>query len=427
MIDTFTYDWPETTWNDPEKLKVFKDKVHKTKMEHLHNILFMFPKFWIGKKIEKEKGESTLGYLGEHWEEFKKAMDLGFDTKKVREFLLANWENKLKVDSLFPDLDFNKNAEKIKAEILTLADWKFDSPKDLSKTIGDYLKSKLDYDFVLLLRLSNHIQRDIQLKSKETGISIWKILATDFNVNISESEQEQLFEVVKKGDNKKIWNLIKQILIKDSDNITIPQFAINDIRQFVEYEKEYWSSYIPNRLDPVDEDVIEKNTKDFEELYDLLLTNDSEKILSFIKSSNPRLLEIVSEIIIWNNYFNSLEYADYWANEISDLLSWGIGVCRHFSEAMKLIYNEMATEYFPFSEMVTVTNFGTQHVYNKLFYVDEDSFNMEHKGTIQEQYIDVTKFIDKGRLFIDDSETLNKEREFFSQNNQQKSETEKLA
>ena len=83
----------------------------------------------------------------------------------------------------------------------------------------------------------------------------------------------------------------------------------------------------------------------------------------------------------------------------------------------KKLYEAIAPDLFPDSELLYVCNHATQHSYNLLLFENE-------AGAIEKQYVDITQLILGNNLFKDEKEVVSKETELWVNINDTKNEQE---
>jgi hypothetical protein len=265
---------------------------------------------------------------------------------KLAWILASIWVDKKHISLMMPFINFDdkkdiisKIEEKIKE---TYKNEEIRSPEVLVNIISDFIKENMTYDLITAIAL---------LRSAEAKVELWidtkmklkneKALLESASTNFSDYQVKMLIE--------------KVTACKETEN-----------KDF-----NWWLNNFKGILARWDKAEIKR---------------------FFIMESDTKSNNYMEVIWIGDLIYESIQTVDF--AEVKDiLLKYRYWVCRNYSQILEKVYNEAALKYFPNSKIETVLDLENTHVYNKLYYYDEN--------WIRSTNIDVTLYIQWWELFID--------------------------
>lgn len=297
------------------------------------------------------------------------------------------------IEWLVTQLSLNDWKEIIISSILEK--WPFNDPKDLIKTIAEYIKNKMHYDWVTALFSIRDLEQSITWKyifgDKIPDDNLAKLISGFRKrwINLDEKTEN---EMKKSNEN---WNLSNELYlllidyIWNEDYIWFNQYhlnlfweIINDLKTKVSIQDLPWDFQLH-----INEIISFIELNDIKWFTDYFYSQFRENVWfrNFLVwlYQDGKYHQLLT---IWNNseVINMLEEVKTW-------------VCRHYSVIMREIYNEIVKnkEWINFSwesTMLYVLNYERRHAYNILAY-EWLNWNIEKK------YLDITSFIGWGALF----------------------------
>lgn len=236
---------------------------------------------------------------------------------------------------MFPQLNFDKNSEKIMADIQEMGKPEgFKTPNELLTAIAIYIKKNMSYDLLTVLftkpdeeEYTNIIRKTLDNPNAKFAISSEQIKQLQyFTINVS----------IVDGISRRESEILKEMSIKSWD--------INWLRGQV------------------------MNNGQFRNLLDKIS-----------KKYGARLYSSEAGGILRSNENASRDIS-------TKLDTVKVGVCRDFAMMSKKIYEKISKDTFPNSEAIYVSNLKAQHAYILLAQETPD-------GKIRKQYFDPTSYI----------------------------------
>lgn len=260
---------------------------------------------------------------------------------------------------MFPQLNFDKNSEKIMADIQEMGKPEgFKTPNELLTAIAIYIKKNMSYDLLTVLFTKTD--------EEEYTIMIRKTLDNPnakFTISSKQIEQLQHFTINLLNNNsfsRREWEMLKEMSIRSWDIGWLRDQVINN-------------GQFRNLLDKIG------------------------------KQNGNHLYNSESGGILRSNENAS--------RDISTMLdSVKVGVCRDFAMMSKKIYEKMSKDTFPNSEAIYVSNLKAQHAY--ILLVQEMP-----EGKILKHYFDPTSYITGWPIHVHENGTYgNKNQEVLVKN-----------
>lgn len=253
---------------------------------------------------------------------------------------------------MFPQLNFEKNSEKIVAEIREMGEPEgFKTPGELLAAIAVYIKKNMSYDLLTVL--------------------------------------------FTKPENEEYTNILRKTLDNPNAKFDISSEQIAQLQYFA-FNLSTNSGFSRGESDMIKE--MSRKSWDIRWLRDQVMNNSQfRNLLDKIgKQNGDRLYSTEAGGILRTNENAS--------RDISTMLNTvKVWVCRDFAMMSKKIYEKMSKDTFPNSEAIYVSNLKSQHAYILLAYEKPD-------GTIEKRYFDPTAHITGWPLQVERNSTYGNEK-----------------
>ena len=263
---------------------------------------------------------------------------------------------------MFPQLNFEKNSEKIIAEIREMGEPKgFKTPGELLAAIAVYIKKNMSYDLLTVLftnpwneEYTNILRKTLDNPNAKFDISSEQIAQLQyFALNLSTNS----------GFSRRESDMIKEMSRKSWDIRWLRDQVMNN-------------SQFRNLL----EKIGKQNG-------DRLYSTEAGGILRTNENASRDISTMLNTVKVW--------------------------VCRDFAMMSKKIYEKMSKDTFPNSEAIYVSNLKSQHAYILLAYEKPD-------GTIEKRYFDPTAYITGWPLQVERNSTYGNEKNEILVKNEEK-------